>query len=118
MQRPRGKNRHANAEEKRWHAWLKERPCCVSGWHGVHVHHMYGSTFTHNKVLIGHLACTPLHPDFHTGKYGIHTIGRSSWVEAHDRQAVLFEKEAHDYMSETGIELPNDAYHAILDWGR
>ncbi len=79
---------------------------------------MYGSSFRHNKILIGHLACIPLYGDFHRGKYGIHTIGKNAWVEAQDRQAVFFEKEVYDYGKETGIDLCGDEYDAILDWGR
>lgn len=119
MQSKTSKNtRGPNADEKRFQLWLKQRPCCVSGFSGVDVHHMYGSKFIHNKVLIGHMACIPLHPDFHRGKYGIHTIGKNAWVDAHDRQAFYFEKEAYDYSVETGMKIPADVYYAILDWGR
>ena len=118
MQRPTKQTRGPNAIEKAFQAWLKNRPCCISGVTGVSVHHMYGSAFKHNKVLIGHLACIPLHYDFHQGDYGIHTIGTKPWVEAHDRQAVFFEKEMEAYQSETGILLPGEEVWAIMDWGR
>lgn len=118
MQRPTKQKRGRNKIEKDFQAWLKQRPCCVSGWHGVSVHHMYGSAFMHNKLLIGHLACIPLHYDFHQGEHGIHTISIPVWTGLHGSQASLFEKEAHDYQNETGIELPYAEYSAILDWGR
>lgn len=78
---------------------------------------MYGSTFKHNKVLIGHLACIPLCDDFHRGKWGIHR-NRSVWIEAHDKEAVFFEKEVQAYSEETGILLPGEEVWAIMDWGR
>ena len=109
--------RGPNKRERDFQTWLKQRPCCVSGITGVDVHHMYGSAFKHNKLLIGHLACIPLSYDFHRGKNGIHT-NMSAWVELHGSQASYFEKEAHDYENETGIELPIPEYLAILDWGR
>ena len=118
MQRKKGNKRLANAEEKAFQAWLKNRPCCVSGRHGVEVHHMYGSSFTHNKILVGHLACIPLHPDFHRGEHGIHTIGKNAWVGIHGAQASLFEKQVYDYGVETGLELPFNEIQAIMDWGR
>lgn len=119
MQRKPTKNtRGPNKGEKDFQAWLKERPCCVSGKQGVSVHHMYGSSFKHNKILIGHLACIPLHYDFHQGKWGIHTIGINAWVEAHDRQAVFFHKEQCEYYKDTGILLPGEEAWAIREWGR
>ena len=118
MQRPTKQTRGPNKIEKDFQGWLKYRPCCVSGREGVSVHHMYGSAFKHNKILIGHLACIPLHYDFHQGEYGIHTIGRNAWVEAHDWQAVFFKREADQYYRETRIFLPGEEYWAIHDWGK
>lgn len=118
MQRKKGNQRLANKVEKDFQSWLKDRPCCVSGWTGVSVHHMYGSSFVHNKVLIGHLACIPLHYDFHQGRNGIHVIGINPWVKIHGSQYSLFEKEAFDYQKETGVELPCSELMAIMDWGR
>jgi len=79
---------------------------------------MYGSSFRHNKILIGHLACIPLIPDFHRGQYGIHTIGKKAWVDTHGTQAFFFDKEVFEYGKETGLELPTDEYYAIMDWGK
>lgn len=90
----------------------------MSGWSCAEVHHMYGSTFKHNKILIGHLACIPLHYDFHRGKYGIHTIGSKAWVEAHDRQAVFFEKEVYEFQKEFDLQLPDQEVWTIMDYGR
>ena len=121
MQRPTKQTRAANAEEKvsAFQSWLKQRPCCVSGrTDATEVHHMYGSAFRHNKLLIGHLACIPLHYDFHRGANGIHTISKPVWVDAHNRQAYYFDKEVAAYEEETGTEVPWQEYLAIMGWGR
>lgn len=49
-------SRAANVDEKKYHQWLKEREICSAcGKHGpVILHHCKGSSFKHNKVLIGH----------------------------------------------------------------
>lgn len=61
MQRKKSKNtRLANAEEKRFHGWLKEQPCVWCGNEGPSiVDHCRGATFKHNKTLIGHWFCLP-----------------------------------------------------------
>jgi len=118
MQRPTKQTRGPNKIEKDFQGWLKYRPCCVSGREGVSVHHMCGSAFKHNKILIGHLACIPLHYDFHQGVDGIHTIGSKPWREIHGPQTLLFEREVYEYGKETGIELPFYELRAIMDWGK
>lgn len=63
MQRPRSKNtRHANADEKRYHSWIKESGHCAACREDrpVSVHHCMGSTYRHNKRLIGHIFCIGL----------------------------------------------------------
>lgn len=61
MQRKKSNNRNgrlANAEEKRFHAWLKEQSCCWCGSEsGSIVDHARGSTFSVNKVHVGHMFC-------------------------------------------------------------
>ena len=62
MQRKKGKTgtRYANADEKRFHKWLKEQPCVWCGNDGPSiVDHCRGATFKHNKTLIGHWFCLP-----------------------------------------------------------
>ena len=54
------KTRLPNAAEKRFMSWVKEQPCIQCGREGVVVDHMYGSTFRHNRILIGPWALLPL----------------------------------------------------------
>ena len=107
-----------NADEKAFQSWLKEQPCCVTGRGGVDVHHMYGSAFKNNKILIGHWACIPLCPDLHRGMDGIHTIGKARWCDMWGPQSALWELVILDYSAETGETPPNEVYDAIMDWGR
>ena len=60
MRRKATKNtRGPNATEKAFQGWLKEQPCAYCGASGPSiVDHARGSTFKHNRVLIGHLLCT------------------------------------------------------------
>lgn len=61
MQRkPTKKSRGPNAAEKRFHAYVKESNCCWCNNPGPSiVDHVKGSTFRHNKVLIGHWFVLP-----------------------------------------------------------
>jgi len=83
MQRPNSKNtRQANAEERRFHGWLKEHDChwCKRSGPSI-VDHARGSTFKHNKVLIGHWFCIPTCVECDTQKT-IHgkRLGNESWA--------------------------------------
>ena len=62
MQRRATKNtRMGNSEEKRFHAFTKESDCIVCGNPAPSiVHHCMGSTYKHNKQLIGHWFVIPL----------------------------------------------------------
>jgi len=59
MQKPNSKkNRAKNAAEFRWQQWLKEQPCSFCGsTSGSIVDHCKGSTFKHNKRMIGEIFC-------------------------------------------------------------
>jgi len=51
--------RGPNAQEKRFQSWLKERPCGYCDRSGPSIiDHARGSTFKHQKTLIGHIFCT------------------------------------------------------------
>lgn len=56
MQRPATKQSPAaNAEEKKFHTFVKHEPCSFCGNPaGSIVDHCKGSSFKHNKILIGH----------------------------------------------------------------
>jgi hypothetical protein len=119
MQRKRNKGvRWPNQDEKDFQSWLKDRPCCVSGQSGVSVHHMYGSTFKHNKVLIGHWACIPLAYEFHQGRCGYHTIGQKTWRDVYGDQCNYWIVQHDIYVDEGGKPAPQEVINAIMDWGR
>jgi len=60
MQRKPTKNtRGPNAQEKAFQGWLKEQGCAYCPTPGPSiVDHARGSTFKHQKVLVGHAFCT------------------------------------------------------------
>lgn len=114
MRRPNGKTRQANQSERNFQGWLKEHVCCVSGDNGVEVHHCEGSTFRHNKVLIGHWFCIPLttekHKEYHSGT--------RAFRERHGMQADLWMNVYQLYKDDTGKKAPLEVVQAIADWGR
>ena len=109
------KTRGPNADELRFMAWVKEQDCVGCGNDGPSiVDHLYGSSFKHNRILIGMWALLPycqLCDEFKTIQ------GRA----AHDRafgftQAQLF-GEFLDRVP-AGLMPPFDVIAAIKDWGR
>ena len=82
MQRPKGKTRHANAEEKRYQGWLKEHPCVMCGQPGPSiVEHCRGSTFRQSKELVGHWYCISLCPTCDSGhKKGNYRLHNGDYV--------------------------------------
>ena len=115
MQRkPSKKTRGVNAAEKRFMGWVKEQPCIQCGNWPVIVHHMYGSTFRHNKVLVGMWALLPLCqccdsiitngcPRYYREKFG-------------EPQSVSFMR-----LLETcpeGLQPPAEVIDAIMDWNK
>ena len=111
MQRPRSKKtRHANAAEKRFHAYTKEADCIVCGQIGPSiVHHCKGSTFKHNKTLIGHMFVIPLCPmcDELPTK---HSLAR--FIQEVGPQATLWKK----HIKNSGHPYHIDVYVAIEDY--
>lgn len=109
MQRKPTKNtRGPNAEEKRFQGWIKEQPCCWCGSEsGSIVDHVKGSTFKHNKVLIGHWFVLPN-------------------CEVCDKKKTIEGKKLGDYtkawehvigLYSGAIEVPVSVEAAICDWG-
>lgn len=115
MQRkPSKKTRGVNAAEKRFMAWVKEQPCIITGEHGVIVDHMYGSSFRHNRVLIGMWALLPLSPSVDSVKTnGSHRAYLSAFGET---QAQSFMRLMETCPNE--LKPPQDVIDAIEDWNR
>lgn len=120
MQRkPTKTTRGPNAEEKRFQAWLKEQPCCVTGKPGPSiVHHCEGATFKHNKVLIGHWFCIPLSQEVDD----LITKGsRRAFREEYGPQSEWWFQVSNEYARSLGYAsqiIPFEVCHAIMDWGR
>ena len=110
--------RGPNAKEKHFQGWLKLQPCVITGRVGVDVHHMYGSTFKHNKQHIGHIACISLCKDMHQGMDGIHTIGKRRWCDINGPQYKFFMIQYERYLSEGHEPFSDVEIQAIQDWGR
>ena len=106
--------RAANADEKRFMAWVKQQPCIQCGASGVIVDHMYGSAFIHNKVLIGHWALLPLCQDCDAVKTnGSHSAYREKFKESQAYSWVRLITTYHE-----GDLIPDDVFHSIVDWNR
>lgn len=118
MQRRASKNtRLANSQEKAFMVWTKEQPCCICGAPGPSiVDHMYGSTFKHNKVLIGMWALLPY--CFECDKVKTNGSHFAHLKEFACTQADLWESSHLDYSIDTGQKAPTEACQAIMDWGR
>ena len=112
MQRKATKNtRGPNADERRFQAWLKEQPCAYCGASGPSiVDHARGSTFKHNKTLIGHWFCTSRCVECDTQK----TIHGKRL----DNESLIWVYQHSEYSSNGGNAAPYEVEKAILDWNR
>ncbi len=116
MQRKATKNtRAANADEKRFIAFVKECDCITCRNPGPSiVDHMYGSTFKQKKILIGMWALLPYCPVCDEVKT---TQGRA----AHNRLFGKTQAELFNYFLQivpSNLMPPDDVVWAIADWGR
>lgn len=117
MQRKATKNtRGPNHQERKFQGWLKEQPCCVCNKPGPSiVDHCQGSTFKHNKMLIGHWFCIPLCPQCDA----VHTLGsEKAFREKFGLQSEFWRQVENEYTEQTGERAPPEVYAAIIDWGR
>lgn len=115
MQRKPTKNtRGINAEEKRFMMWVKDQPCIQCSADHVIVDHMYGSTFRHNRVLIGMYALLPLCMDCDSIK--THGSHRAYLDEFKETQADSFNRLIEGCPSD--LMPPEDVLSAIEGWNR
>lgn len=116
MQRPSTKqSRGINSAEKRHLVWIKERGICAAcdNCNGVIAHHMYGSSFKHNKVLIGHWAIIGLCQQCDD----IVTIGsRKRFTNMYGAQSELWLKQFNEYPDKD--ECPQEVIDAITGHGK
>lgn len=107
--KPNKQSRGANAQEKAFHGWLKHRSCCCCGNEPVHVHHCVGSSYKHNRVLIGHWFCIPLCDECHKLRHD----HKKSFIFLYGPECDLWDGEAvHLYSI---ADVPGDVYNAIMD---
>lgn len=112
MQRKPTKNtRGPNAEEKRFQSFVKSMPCvwCDNDGPSI-VDHVRGSTFKHNKTLIGHWFVVPNCQEC-DHKKTIKGEKLGDYADAWLSMAVLFEA------LEDGV-LDVKVMDAIEDWGK
>lgn len=110
-------SRGYNAAERRHMAWVKERGVCMTDNRvnelGIIVHHCEGSTFKHNKVLIGHWFVIGL---CETCDNCITHGSRKGFRERFGAQSELWLKQFEDYPYKD--ECPQEVIDAIRDWGK
>lgn len=115
MQRkPTKTTRGPSACEKRFHSWVKEHECIVTGAPGPSIlHHCEGATFKHNKTLIGHWFVLPLCKEVDD----VVTLGsRKAFREKFGPQSRLWLKLIREYP--LFREIPISVYTAIRECGR
>jgi len=117
MKRKAGQTRGEAAVEKRLMRWTKEQPCCICDNPGPSiVDHMYGSTFRHNKRLIGMIALLPYCQtcdDVKTsGNHNTHLRILGS------TQAALWHDHIYRYMRQCDDVIEQADIDAVGDWGR
>ena len=110
MQRkPTKQSRGPNAAEKRFHAHIKECECTWCGNPGPSiVDHVKGSTFKHNKVLIGHWFVLPQCVEC-DHKKTIEGEKLGNTAKAWALEVSMYPKD---------FEVPDDVIESIKDWGK
>ena len=77
---------------------LRLFPCFVSRRTPVVLHHCCGGSMAERGIhrgmgqKVSDWLCLPLNPDYHTGQYGIHTLGVQTWEEMFGTQAELLDQ--------------------------
>lgn len=104
--------RGSNAIEKRFLSWVKDQDCCCCGETGPSiVDHAYGSTFKHNKILLGHWFLLPLCPACDE----VDTQGsRKAFRVKFGSKAGLWLR----LIEKSPVQPPDEVAEAIKDWGK
>lgn len=120
MQRKKSNNRNgrlANADEKRFHGWVKEQCCSECGVDGPSiVDHCKGATFGHNKVHVGHWFVLPKCVACDTEKtiLGKRNINESEeWIKLNNEYELEPKSDAFHLCS-----TPKEVIDAIGDWNK
>ena len=107
-----------NADAKRYHQWVFDNSICAacSKERPLIGHHCAGSSFKHNKQLIGHwlflglcLECDNV----------VTNEGRKAFADKFLPQSDLWELQYMQYKLATDIDpCPDEIYDAIMDWDK
>lgn len=124
-------SRKPNAQEQKFHDWLREQGCAVCG-RPAEIHHCVGSTAKHNKVELGHWWVIPLCEEHHRHQQnGIHAKG--DWRKPIEKMFwyhLCFEYATRHVaeLSEQGVKVldpmqlvdpvPKEVFVAILNYHR
>ena len=114
MQRRATKNtRAANAAEKRFLRWVKEQPCCICDNPGPSIaDHCEGSTFRHNKILVGMWYLLPY--CYHCDQVKTQGSRRAHFNAFGVTQSTLW----LDLVLRYPGEVPPEVIQAVASWGR
>ena len=110
--KPTKKTRGPNSEERGFAGWVAEQDCCCCHKLGPSiVQHCYGSTFRHNKILIGYWFLIPLCQECDS----IDTLGsHKAFRLRFGPQSMLWAK----LVEKSPYEPPYEVEQAIEDWNR
>jgi len=109
------KTRGPNKDEKEFIKWVKTKPCIECGGGPSIADHLYGSTFRHNKILIGMWAIIPLCYDCDRVKTnGSHNTYRETFGRT---QAEAWQELIAESLEWTN-RVPLEVWQAIKDWNR
>ncbi len=111
--KPTKNTRGPNAEEKRYRDWVKEdcHHCAACGVYAPLIfHHCMGSTYRHNKVLIGHWFCIGLCNDCDSV---VTRQSRRAFRKFFNLQSILWEKFISNYPRVD--KCPDEVRNAIMD---
>lgn len=108
-------SRGADAAEKRLMNWIKSEGIChaCTNDNGVHVHHMYGSSFKFKKMHLGHIAVIGLCQVCDN----IITRGsRKLFVESFGPQSEIWRRMINSYPLKN--EFRQEEIEAIISYGK
>ena len=121
MQRKRNNKKSTRppvSDEKKFIKLVSEHHCCECGWPAPSiVDHCQGSSFIHNKALIGHWFVLPYCQECDEVK----TIsGRAAYLKRFGRnQSQAWEQFIENCPTDSPArKLPAEVFHAVLDWNR
>ncbi len=111
--------KHVPKSVQDWESLVRQYGCVITrSTANVEIHHVYGSTYKHNKILIGPHYILPLTTYYHrAGQFNV-TDHPKKFAEQYGHQRVLFETMVNQLWKLIPATiyrlLPGDVYKAIL----